>query len=250
MTLTKEQIDQLFQFCEKQGVQYYDVQVEIVDHIAENIENNMDQDPSKFEDELEKSVITFGRASQFKKIEVEKENQLKRKARNLQLSYISQYFRWPSIITTAAIIFSCYYMAYHLPTHLMSIVIRISLWTLFIYYSILSQIDTSQYMKLGYSGGNRKSAYRQIKPLLIFKNSIFYFRTLSQVMAICGIVYTMGESFKILYPNKIFVLLILCIVQFVICNAFRYTRKNLMNAMVKNYPAAYELKNNYEDVIL
>ena len=42
MTLTHKQIDQLFAFTKKKMVRYYDLQVELVDHLAARIEEEMD----------------------------------------------------------------------------------------------------------------------------------------------------------------------------------------------------------------
>ena len=39
--LTKEQIDYLFDFCRVNGVKPYDVQVELVDHLANGIEKEL-----------------------------------------------------------------------------------------------------------------------------------------------------------------------------------------------------------------
>jgi hypothetical protein len=44
MTLNQEQIEALFRFCEKKSVRYYDLQVELVDHLAERIEEEMKAD--------------------------------------------------------------------------------------------------------------------------------------------------------------------------------------------------------------
>lgn len=249
-TLSSEQIQQLFQFCEQQGVKYYDVQVELVDHLAENIEGKINSNSSKFEDELDNAVAEFGGSNEFKKIEKAKEKLLRRQSSKLQWLYILQYFRWPTILATTLVIFFFYYLAYHAPTSLMSVLIRICYWSLLVYYMVLNQVDSKRAMREGFSGGYRKSNYRQIKPLLVFKNSLFYFHTLAMGLAITGTTNTMGDKFKILYPTKIFTLLVASLVLFVICNAYRTTRRNLIKATIKNYPAAYELKNNYENIIL
>lgn len=38
--LTEEQIADLFLFCEENGVRYYEVQIELVDHLASAIEQH------------------------------------------------------------------------------------------------------------------------------------------------------------------------------------------------------------------
>ncbi|QES88246.1 hypothetical protein [Rhizosphaericola mali] len=249
-TLSSIQIQQLFLFCEQQGVKYYDVQVELVDHLAENIEGKINFNSSNFEYQLNDAVAEFGGSNEFKKIEKAKEKLLRRQSSKLQWLYILQYFRWPTILATTLVILFFYYLAYHAPISFMSVLIRICYWLLFIYYMILSQVDSKRAMRKGFSGGYRKCNYRQIKPLLVFKNSLFYFQTLAMMLAMTGIIYIMGDKFKMLFPTKIFTLLVASLVLFVICNAYRTTRRNLINATIKNYPTAYELKNNYENIIL
>ena len=46
--LNKFEIQQIFQFMEKNGVKYYDVQLEMVDHFASEIEQNWAHYPSHF----------------------------------------------------------------------------------------------------------------------------------------------------------------------------------------------------------
>ncbi|PZP46027.1 MAG: hypothetical protein DI598_12635 [Pseudopedobacter saltans] len=61
-TLSQNDIDFLFQFCTKHGVKYYDVQVELVDHLASAIEAEMANKPNLlFEDCLQKEYKSFGK---------------------------------------------------------------------------------------------------------------------------------------------------------------------------------------------
>lgn len=56
--LTNEQIQSLFTFCEKHFVKYYDVQVELVDHLANAVELEMQTNPKySFERALEKVQV-------------------------------------------------------------------------------------------------------------------------------------------------------------------------------------------------
>ena len=42
--LSKEHIDQLFEFVKSKYVRYYDVQLDLVDHISDAIEDKMSKD--------------------------------------------------------------------------------------------------------------------------------------------------------------------------------------------------------------
>jgi len=59
--LTKEQIDYLFDFCKVNGVKPYDVQVELVDHLANGIEKELAEHPDwSFHQALDVVFVSFG----------------------------------------------------------------------------------------------------------------------------------------------------------------------------------------------
>lgn len=59
--LTTEQIDALFAFTKKHLVEHYDVQVELVDHLANAIEAQWKENPKiSFEEALDKEYKSFG----------------------------------------------------------------------------------------------------------------------------------------------------------------------------------------------
>lgn len=61
MKLSAEQIDALFTFTKKHLVEHYDVQVELVDHLANAIEEQWKTNPNiSFEDTLQKEYKNFG----------------------------------------------------------------------------------------------------------------------------------------------------------------------------------------------
>ena len=61
MKLSTEQIEQLFNFTKKHYVEHYDVQVELVDHLANAIEDQWKENPNiLFEDALQTEFNKFG----------------------------------------------------------------------------------------------------------------------------------------------------------------------------------------------
>ncbi len=98
--LTEEQVKKLFAFCESKDVYDYDLQIEIVDHLASAIEEQWKHDP----------CITFGWAFKniyskfgwrdFRKLERQLERQLKRKFRRMLWQNFIEYFRFPKIAVT------------------------------------------------------------------------------------------------------------------------------------------------------
>ena len=109
--LTNDQIKSLFQFCEKHFVKYYDVQVELVDHLANAIELEIANDPKiSFERALEKVHKSFG-VMGFAPLVAEKGKMAEKQSRKLFLRLFMDQFKWPKILTfflLAALMFTIF----------------------------------------------------------------------------------------------------------------------------------------------
>jgi len=100
--LTPEQIDELFAFCQKHYVRHYDLQIELVDHLAAAIEDQFSKDEhTTFDSALNNTFKDFGIFG-FAKVKEQKQKALERKYRNLILKYTLEYYRLPKFILTFA----------------------------------------------------------------------------------------------------------------------------------------------------
>jgi hypothetical protein len=96
--LTAGQIQQLFAFCASKQVQYYDVQVELVDHLANAIELRMQEDPGlSFEKALELTYQDFGIFG-FSKIVSAKELSVMERQRHFFYTTVKGHFKWPKLV--------------------------------------------------------------------------------------------------------------------------------------------------------
>ena len=96
--LSKEQIESLFTFCKKHFVYYYDVQVELVDHLANAVELEMNANPEiTFENALERVHQSFGIMG-FAPLVAEKEKMAVKKGRRLLWAIFKTQFKWPKIL--------------------------------------------------------------------------------------------------------------------------------------------------------
>jgi len=96
--LTNEQIEYLFNFCTSNGVKYYDVQLELVDHLANAVEVEMANDPKiTFEKALEKVHRSFGYMG-FELLVVAKQKMIKKQNRNFFWNIFKNQFRWPKML--------------------------------------------------------------------------------------------------------------------------------------------------------
>lgn len=93
--LSDEQIEILFTFCEKHYVHYYDVKVELVDHLANAIEGKMAEDKQlSFDTALNKVYAGFGFKG-FAGIVQSKENMVRKKWQRMRWKNFLAFFTWP-----------------------------------------------------------------------------------------------------------------------------------------------------------
>ncbi len=104
MALSKLQIDELFVFTEKKFVKWYDLQVELVDHLANKIEEELDQNPkTNFEDALKKVYASFGIFG-FARIVREKEEQVRKFNNKLWFKELKTLFVWPNLLKSLSLL--------------------------------------------------------------------------------------------------------------------------------------------------
>lgn len=109
--LTKEQIDKLAAFTQLKRVNFYDVQLELVDHLASKMEELMEQDSTlSFEKALDKVYSSFGIYG-FAKVVEEKQRSIEKLANRMWWQEIKTFFTWPRL-TIAAVVMLLSYMAY------------------------------------------------------------------------------------------------------------------------------------------
>jgi hypothetical protein len=106
--VTKKETDELFRFCRQHYVTQYDVQVELVDHLASSIEEQWEYDPTlSFGKALHNTFGKFGIFG-FSKIKEQKEKELRRKYNRLLWNYLLDFYRWPKIMMTFAFTFGLF----------------------------------------------------------------------------------------------------------------------------------------------
>lgn len=109
MKLNSSQIEHLFAFTRQHYVEYYDLQIELVDHLANAIEAEWEQNPKlSFEQVLDNEFKKFG-VFGFMGVVEEKQKFLDKKYRKIIWSYYKNFFRLPKIIITLFLIYSLYH---------------------------------------------------------------------------------------------------------------------------------------------
>lgn len=139
MKLSSDQLQQLYTFTEKHFVEWYDVQTELVDHLANGIEEQWQNNESlTFDDALKNEFKKFGIMG-FSEVVEQKTNALNKYYRKQVWKHFTAYFKLPKIILTLAIIWCLYKMLSIVENKIVVILpIALVLFSTFILYLIKS----------------------------------------------------------------------------------------------------------------
>lgn len=100
MKLTPEQINRLYEFTRQHYVEYYDLQTELVDHLANAIEEQWRENPKlSFEEALQAEFKKFGVLG-FKDLIKKRGIALNIKYFKIVGMHFKDYFKWPKIVGT------------------------------------------------------------------------------------------------------------------------------------------------------
>ncbi len=136
--LSEEQIQSLFVFCKKHFVHHYDVQNELVDHLANAIEEKMAADKKlTFEKALEIVYAGFGYKG-FAGIVQERSITLKDKCTKMQKNIFKSYFTWPKAIKTFCLFLVLISTYRFLDTYTQAIIICVFFMVLAIFEVVIS----------------------------------------------------------------------------------------------------------------
>lgn len=104
--LTDEQIQELYAYCKRKSINYYDIQVEIVDHMANAIEAKMEANSSlAFKQALEEVHSSFGSFG-LREIVDSKTTAMRQKYRKMRKKLFYTYFTFPKIMLAIMILLS------------------------------------------------------------------------------------------------------------------------------------------------
>lgn len=118
MKLTKPQIQQLYTFTQKHYVDWYDVQTELVDHLAKGIERQYETNPKlSFNEALKLEFKKFGIMG-FNDVIEEKTKALNKHYQKLVWNYFVEFFKLPKIILTLFLIWSYFQLLITVPNRM------------------------------------------------------------------------------------------------------------------------------------
>lgn len=108
-TLTPEQIEAMYDFCYDHDVLEYEIQTELVDHLATAVENQLSENPeTSFKEALiDYYYLNFG-IDGFRKIVKSKRRSFRNQYDQLFLRFLGSFFQLPRIILTLALILTLF----------------------------------------------------------------------------------------------------------------------------------------------
>lgn len=110
ITLDEKHIEQLYDFVGRHYVPWYDLQTELVDHLASGIEQLSEEYPDKsFEHLLEMEFKKFG-VHGFEDVIAHNRKSLKREYSQMAWKRIVDFFQWPVILKSAVFIAVIYFV--------------------------------------------------------------------------------------------------------------------------------------------
>lgn len=110
MKITEAQIDKLYKFTRQHYVYHYDVQTELVDHLANDIETIWEEHPKlTFEQARDKSFKKFGIFGFMDVIEA-KQKQMNKRYWSIIWRFVKEWFTVPKILVTLSLIASLFFI--------------------------------------------------------------------------------------------------------------------------------------------
>lgn len=111
MKLNEQQINQLYLFTRRHFVEWYDLQSELVDHLANSIEDRWKENPKlTFEEALDLEFKKFGIFG-FMDVVDERRRFLSKKYGRIIWKHYKEFFRLPKIILTVSSMYFLYFLS-------------------------------------------------------------------------------------------------------------------------------------------
>ena len=187
MDLSKDQIEELFDFTRKKYVHFYDLQVEIVDHLAAAIEDKMAINRKlTFEQALAEVYQGFGIFG-FAHVVREKEKQIDKQSFYMYWNEVRKLFTWPHLLLSGLIFISIFTLTNYIPLLYLTLFFIIGVTTYTIHSIKKLKVVNSQ-KKL------RMMVYFQPGTVFLY----VYLQVLAQVNLIDPLFFTLGTSLGVI----------------------------------------------------
>lgn len=164
-TISSSQIDALYNFTRQHFVEHYDLQNELVDHLANDIENIWHNHPElSFEEARDKSFKKFG-VFGFMEVVEKRQKAMSKRYRKYLWKEIKIWFSLPKILITIALFYLCF-LAFANGNTKTSYIIIYSVLTIWLFYRFIL-------LRKKYKSRKEQSDKRWMLEEIIFKQAGF-----------------------------------------------------------------------------
>lgn len=223
--LTDDQIQFLYTFCEKHYVRYYDLQVELVDHLANAVEEKMQQNSKlHFEQALNEVYKGFG-VMGFAPVISEKLNALQKNVRKENWRMFVSYFTIPrisiTILITLLLLSPFYFFS------ISDIDLLFSLYVLAV--SIIAIAGTIYFAK----------KYKRPKRKLLLLNASTFFAPFGLLLQMPNVYFNIVRQASVASEWTVIFMTVFSVLIIVLSLAFFEGYKKLYNRAKTDYPLAF-----------
>lgn len=160
MKINSNQIEKLYEFTRKHYVEWYDLQSELVDHLANGIEQQWKEYPSRsFEDALQMEFKKFG-VFGFMELVEERQKSLGKKYTRIIWSHMVGFFKLPKILLLGFLTALTYYFLSNVD--LSNDYYSMGMVVLFVSYFILLTVKNYRNRKAKQKSGEKKWLFEEI----------------------------------------------------------------------------------------
>lgn len=199
MNLNNEQLTEIKNFISKKGIQYVDVQMEILDHVASSVEERMNLDENlSFDDALKQTHASFGIFG-FGGVEDSIVNAMTKKYKRIFWKTYSSVFNYKYILLVFLAIFLFYQAQVLVNDYFQFLAYFLGFVILIIVLSYLIGLKNNQYKKL-----------------LVYRNTFSYFSFIGSGFLIYNYLIGNIRYFEIISAQQILILSSIMLVLFMI----------------------------------
>ena len=214
MKLNEQQINQLYLFTRQHFVEYYDLQTELVDHLANAIETQLQEFPNRtFDEALQIEFKKFG-VFGFMEVVEKRQAALSKKYAKIIWSHFKNFFHLPQIIGTLSAVGILFYI---LKISFYSEIIVISLLILVLVFFFVELVRNAKKMKKSNEKTGKKWLFKEILTgygqtsgfMFLPLQTVYHFRSLFNddlVLLCCSFLLVSLGIFQyivlVIIPNK------------------------------------------------
>ena len=113
MKLTNEQIEYVSNYIESKDIKWYELQVELTDHMVSSMEEFWEQNPDLSFEQVQENTFKKFTKPELKAIEKQRTKILGKEVRQAQYKLVDEYLKFPKIFVSLVLVFIAFKISFH-----------------------------------------------------------------------------------------------------------------------------------------